>query len=62
MDSADESRDRIANWETAWEREIAARWAIARTDRVLGQIGLRRMRCPKHPRNSPTGCSPRRVP
>ncbi len=47
MDSAEEARDWIANWETAWGQETGASWAIVRADRVLGQIGLRRITLPQ---------------
>jgi RimJ/RimL family protein N-acetyltransferase len=41
MDSGDEALDWIAGWESRWDDETDASWAIAVEDRVVGQVGLR---------------------
>jgi RimJ/RimL family protein N-acetyltransferase len=41
MDSHDEAVAWTAGWETRWDNETDASWAITDSDRPIGQVGLR---------------------
>ena len=48
MDSDDEARGWIAGWAGRWAAESDASWAVVdRTDRCVGQVGLRNIELPE---------------